>query len=338
MRIQSSDVAFQSAHQRRDFASETVELETWRAPASAPRPDTVTISERAIAASALPAADGAERSEDGLAPKLFLIKQVLEDLFGFEIEVYQPDAQDPAEAAPADAMRQPPRRAPTTGEGFELRLLRTREESERLSVAAQGVVRTADGRELRVALQLDLQRDYRETSEIVMRGGSEAPQRKDPLVINLSASSVAFDRERIAFDLDADGVAEQIPNVTAASGFLALDRSGNGRIDDGAELFGARSGNGFAELAQLDDDGNGWIDESDAAFTQLRIWRRDAQGGEQMQTLAEAGVGALHLGQAQGAFEIRDAAQNAVAEVRGTGLYLRESGQAGSLQQLDFFV
>lgn len=338
MRIQSGEVAFQSAHQRRDFASQMLELETWRAPARAPRPDTVSISERAIAATAMPDVDGVNRSDDGLGPKLFLIKQVLEDLFGFEIKVYRPESPELADPAPADTMQQPPRRAPTNGDGFELRLLRTRDESERLSVAAQGVVRTADGREIRFALRLDLQREYRETSEIVLRGGSEAPQRKDPLVINLSASSVSFERERIAFDLDADGVAEQIPNVTAASGFLALDRNGNGRIDDGSELFGARSGNGFAELAQLDDDGNGWIDESDAAFAQLRIWRRDAQGSEQVQTLAEAGVGALHLGSARGDFEIRASDQTPLAEVRSTGLYLRESGQVGSLQQLDFFV
>jgi hypothetical protein len=35
---------------------------------------------------------------------------------------------------------------------------------------------------------------------------------------------------------------------------------------NGAELFGARSGDGFAELAALDGDGNGWIDEGDAAW------------------------------------------------------------------------
>lgn len=338
MRIQSSELAFQAAHQRSDRAFERVSIETWRARDSAPRPDTVSLSERAIAASALPAPDS---GSSAVSPKLALVKLVLEDLLGFEIEVYDParDPVDPAADAPAEpALQRPPRRAPTSGAGFELSVLRTREETERLTVTAQGVVRTADGRELQIALGLDLQRSFRETSEVVVRGGTEAPKRKDPLVINLTTQSVAFERERIAFDLDADGVAEQIPNVTSASGFLALDRSGNGRIDDGSELFGARSGNGFAELAQLDDDANGWIDESDAAFTQLRIWRRDAQGGEQVQSLTEAGVGALHLGEARGDFEIRDTDQTPVAEVRSTGLYLHESGQAGSLQQLDFFV
>lgn len=337
MRIESSELAFQSTHQRRDAASERVEIETWRAPTAAPRPDTISLSERAITAAALP--PPGQASEDaGVTPSLALVKQVLEDLLGIRIEIYQPQDYAPQTVSAEAAIQQPPRRAPTSGEGFELRRLRTREESEHLSVAAQGVVRTRDGREIRIALQLDLQREFRQTEELVVRGGSEAPQRKDPLVINLSTDTAQLEQQRIRFDLDADGVAELIPNVTAASGFLALDRSGNGRIDDGSELFGARSGNGFAELAALDDDGNGWIDESDAAFAQLRIWRRDAEGGEQLQTLAAAGVGALHLGQASGRFEMRDAEQNAVAEVRGTGLYLRESGAAGTLQQLDFFV
>lgn len=343
MRIESSELAFHATHQRRDAASERVELETWRAPAAAPRPDTLSLSERAIAASALPSpcVDDAQ-GDSGVSLQLSVVKQVLEDLLGIRITVYRPedyapDAQ-PETVSDAAAMQQPPRRAPTTGEGFELRRLRTREESEQLRVSAQGVVRTQDGREIRIDLLLELQREFRQTEELVVRGGSEAPRRKDPLVINLSSNTASFESQRIAFDLDADGVAEQIPNVTAASGFLALDRSGNGVIDNGSELFGARSGDGFAELAALDDDGNGWIDETDAAYAQLRVWRRDAEGQDQLQNLSEAGVGAIHLGQARGAFEMRDAEQNAIAEVRGTGVYLKENGSAGSLQQLDFFV
>ena len=336
MRIHSSDIAFQTAHQRTDSLIERAEIETWRAPASAPRPDTVSLSERAMAAASTPSADC---GCGGVSPKLALVKQVLEDLLGLHIELYEPDRTptDPA-PTPDEAPQQPVSRAPTSGAGFELRLMRTREDHERLQVRTQGLVRTSDGREIRLDLGLDLQRSYRETTEVVMRGGSEAPQRKDPLVINLDTDSAQLPGERMTFDLDADGVAERIPNVSAASGFLALDRNGNGQIDDGSELFGARSGDGFADLAALDDDGNGWIDETDAAFTQLQIWRRDAEGQDQTQGLTEAGVGALYLGKAEGRFEYRDAEQAPVAELRASGLYLTESGRAGTLQQLDFFV
>lgn len=337
MRIESSEIAFQSTHERRDLVSERVVMQLRPMPASAPRPDTQTLSERAIAASATPSPISAE----AMPPRLALIRQVLEDLFGMRIELYELDTataeasdQPPGDAAtPEDAPADVPR-----GGAFELHRLRTREASERLSVQAQGQVRTADGRQISLDLRLELQRDFRQTELVIVRGESEAPRRKDPLVINLDGGVAAFESTRIAFDLDADGVAEHIPNVTAASGYLALDRNGNGRIDDGRELFGARSGNGFAELAALDDDANGWIDESDAAWSQLRIWRREAGDQDRLQTLAEAGVGALHLGAVQGDFEYRDADQTPIAEVKATGLYLKESGVAGTLQQLDFFV
>jgi hypothetical protein len=56
------------------------------------------------------------------------------------------------------------------------------------------------------------------------------------------------------------------------------DRNGDGAIDHGRELSGATTGDGFAELAAYDEDGNGWIDENDSIYQHLRIWSKDAQG------------------------------------------------------------
>lgn len=91
------------------------------------------------------------------------------------------------------------------------------------------------------------------------------------------------------FDLDADGRMDSISVPTGDDALLALDRNGNGRIDDGRELFGDQHGavNGFAELARFDDNGNGRIDAADAVFDQLRLLRFDAQGRQQLQTLAK---------------------------------------------------
>lgn len=352
MFITSSEFAFQSRHERVDTRVQQVEVEVWRTPAAAPRPDTVSLSERAIHASGQTSPTNGPGNH-GLGGALGLIKQVLEDMLGMTIEIYQPGDEAPGVGSPVDgsdaaaaedaaaprAPLAPPARAPTEGVGFRITMLESRIESESQQFRTQGVVQTADGRQIRVALQLDLQRRYEETTLTQVSGGSQAPRRKDPLVINLSTDSVQLDGSRFEFDLDADGVSELIPNVSAASGFLALDRNGNGAIDDGSELFGARTGNGFADLATLDQDRNGWIDEADAAYQTLRIWRRDSEGGaEQVQTLAAAGVGALHLGSGASTFEFRDPAQAPVAELRATGAYLTESGTAGTLQQLDFFV
>ena len=95
---------------------------------------------------------------------------------------------------------------------------------------------------------------------------------------------------------------------------------------------------GFADLAQYDDDGNGWIDAADAAFSRLRIWSRDAGGKDQLIGLQQQGIGALYLGKANTPFALKDADNTLQGAVRASGLYLREDGAAGTLQQLDLVV
>ena len=121
---------------------------------------------------------------------------------------------------------------------------------------------------------------------------------------------------------------------TSGSRFLALDRNRNGRFDDGSELFGARSGDGFAELAALDDDGDGWIDEDDAAFEQLRVW----DGETTAQSLREAGVGAIHVGSVRTPFTLGGSDATATGLVRSTGVWLAESGEAHTVQQVDIVI
>ena len=80
------------------------------------------------------------------------------------------------------------------------------------------------------------------------------------------------DRVKFASTVDNDWVGAETP-------WLALDRNGNGLIDDGRELFGSmtelpdgrRAPNGFAALAALDDDGDGRITARDAAFARLLV-------------------------------------------------------------------
>lgn len=61
---------------------------------------------------------------------------------------------------------------------------------------------------------------------------------------------------------------------TARTPWIALDRDGDGAITSGAELFGDGTGarNGFAALAALDDNGDGVIDERDAAWPRVLLW------------------------------------------------------------------
>lgn len=127
----------------------------------------------------------------------------------------------------------------------------------------------------------------------------QSPQQVDPLVLDLAGNGFSTSglSRPVRFDLDADGRIDSISAPTGDDALLALDRNGNGRIDDGRELFGDQHGaaNGFAELARFDDNGDGRIDAADAVFDKLRLLRFDEQGRQQLQTLNEAGVSAIDL-------------------------------------------
>lgn len=127
----------------------------------------------------------------------------------------------------------------------------------------------------------------------------QTPQQVDPLVLDLASNGFATSGlgRPVRFDLDVDGRQDSISAPVGDDALLALDRNGNGRIDDGRELFGDQHGaaNGFAELARFDDNSDGRIDTADAVFDQLRLLRFDAQGRQQLQTLGEAGVSAIDL-------------------------------------------
>lgn len=250
-------------------------------------------------------------------------------------------AAAPAPAAPAaDGVPRGVRLAGSVEFAWHAEAVERMHETERSEFTACGTVRTADGRSVDFTLALAMSREF--SSE---RRATEHGQQvmRDPLVINFDGGAAELAGTRFDFDLDLDGQRESLPRLAAGSAFLALDRNGDGRINDGSELFGARSGDGFADLAALDDDGNGWLDEADTAFAALCVWQpppADAateQGGT-LDPLAAHGVGALCLSSQATPFALRDADNRPLGQVRASGIYLREDGTAGTLQQVDLAV
>lgn len=210
-------------------------------------------------------------------------------------------------------------------------------ETEQTSFSTEGKVVTADGREISFNLEMTMSRsfeEYYETSQI-----TEIVQMMDPLVINLDSNIASLSDQKFEFDIDSDGILDSISSLEGGSGYLALDKNGDGIINDGSELFGTKSGDGFKDLMIYDEDGNGWIDENDEIFSKLLIWSKDENDNDELYHLKEAGVGAICLQKASTDFSLNSLKNNqANGQIRSTGIFLYENGNVGTMQQLDLAI
>ena len=277
-------------------------------------------------------------------PMLRLIKLMVEMLAGHSFRLFSaqklqrldppPSIAGPKAAAPAAAQQAAPARP--AGFGIEYDYHAVHQESEQTRVSAEGSIKTADGREISFKLDLSMTRSLREETSLSLRAGDAV--RKDPLVLNFDGTAAQLSDRRFAFDLNSDGTPDNLALLASGSGYLAIDRNGNGRIDSGSELFGPATNSGFGELSALDSDHNGWIDENDAAFKALRIWTPDAKGDGTLQTLAERKVGAIALGNVASPFELRGAGNSNLGAIAGSGLFLAEDGKVGTVQEINLSV
>ena len=210
------------------------------------------------------------------------------------------------------------------------------EESETTCFSTTGTAITADGRSLSFNISLEMSRSFVEMAEEKIDFGQ--PRLCDPLVINLNSNIASVSDQKFFFDIDADGSEEEISILGKDSGYLALDINADGIINDGSELFGTQSGNGFKDLLAHDEDGNGWIDEADSIFKKLKIWSMDENGNSTLIDLLEAGIGAIYLGYENTEFSLKNASHETNAVIQKTGLFLYEDGTAGTVQQLDLAV
>ncbi len=127
------------------------------------------------------------------------------------------------------------------------------------------------GRLTRYLKEAELSFNIEEISEKVGGGIST------PIVINLDGKGVAttslLSDKTVLFDMDGDGIKDETAWVSGNNAFLAIDRNGNGAIDDVSELFGGKNrAAGFAKLAEFDSNGDGKIDRHDARSSELLLW------------------------------------------------------------------
>jgi hypothetical protein len=147
-------------------------------------------------------------------------------------------------------------------------------------------------------------------------GGEDYYNHCTPLVLSFTGTAPRLSEPAVPFDIAGDG---NLPTCgwtrRSTDGLLALDRDGDGSINNGRELFGnvtpysarstgPRAWSGFTALQFFDTrngggNGNGRLDRGDAVFSRLLVWfDRNWNGlsepGE-TQSLLALGIDHVHL-------------------------------------------
>ncbi|MCF6441819.1 hypothetical protein L1077_20490 [Pseudoalteromonas luteoviolacea] len=287
--------------------------------------------------SALPMADtevakaeqAASDMEMGNDAKLYILKLLVQKLTGKEVSWYDDtigkdvaEAEAAAELAAADAEQPEP---------THVIVERLSHEHQSNVFKVGGQITLQNGEKIAFAFKSVFEQSHTSYERTI-----EDINMKDPLIISFTNKAVELDSEQMQFDIDADGKADTFSHLKKGYGFLALDLNNNSRIDDGTELFGALSGNGFADLAQYDQDGNGFIDENDEVFDSLKVWIKN-KDEDKLVTLSEANIGAIGLQNTETPMNIREQGELKGA-IRKSGFYLDEQGKPNLVQQIDYVV
>ncbi|WP_460844414.1 beta strand repeat-containing protein, partial [Noviherbaspirillum agri] len=164
--------------------------------------------------------------------------------------------------------------------------------------------------------------------------------RRDPLTLDLDGDGIetvgASLTNPILFDHDGDGVKRGTGWVKPDDGFLVIDRDGNGKIDNGSELFGdstplyagGTAKDGFAALAQEDTNADGLVSDLDVNFSNLRIWQDLNQDGvsqeNELKSLSEQGILSINVQKSENSRILANG--NEIADL---GTFTRNDGTTG---------
>ncbi|MBU0483513.1 MAG: hypothetical protein KKB30_03240 [Proteobacteria bacterium] len=170
-------------------------------------------------------------------------------------------------------------------------------------------------------------------------------RRRDPLTFDLDGDGIetvaASGTDPVLFDHDGDGVKNGTGWVSADDGFLVMDRNGNGTIDNGTELFGdstplsggGTAVDGFHALADQDTNFDGLVNNLDANWNELRVWRDLNQDGEsqagELLTLDELGIAGINVAKTENSQLLANG--NQIADL---GTFIKTDGTLGTMGEV----
>ncbi len=214
--------------------------------------------------------------------------------------------------------------------GMELDYRKVSYQEDYVKFQAEGYIKTKDGRQVKFALSFEISRSELQVEHLNVKAGNLAVV--DPLIINFDGDiSDLLSDKYFEFDINSDGKNEHIPLLREGRGFLVFDKNGNGRIDNGSELFGTKTGDGFKELSGYDEDRNSWIDENDSIFSRLGVWIK-TPSHDRIYSLKDLGVGAVYLKNLKTYFPYKN------GQLSQSGIYLKENLDVGFVSKVDFKV
>jgi Ca2+-binding RTX toxin-like protein len=172
------------------------------------------------------------------------------------------------------------------------------------------------------------------------------PPRRDPLTLDLDGDGIETlaANGQVLFDHNADGVREGTGWVGKDDGFLVIDKNANGQIDTGRELFGENyqkadgtfARDGFDALKDFDSNADGKIDNTDAQWSQLKIWKDansngSVEAGEllALDTINSIGIKQINLASTAGTTNVGNG-----NIATATGTFVWNDGHTGTAESI----
>lgn len=336
MKIESSNISFSSLHLKNQYKKESFNINV-----DIP----FTLNKKVNYQNIHHQTDSVQKIKDSISPdykiKKLIIKMLFEKLTGKKLKEIDIDIEKDIEKIKDSVQKTNDDISEVIGNlnsmnfKVEINYNEYYKEEENLIVNSAGSIKLSDGKNINFNINLNLIHFFEENRNYT--AVFTAQRRKDPIILNMSDNISFKSNIKFNFDLDGDGIEEEISQFEN-TGFLVLDRNGDGIVNNGLELFGARTGNGFLELSQYDEDHNGWIDENDSVFQDLKIWTQFSNNKSIVKPLSDYNIGAIYTKFILSPFDIKDINNQNIAKLQSTSVYLNNDGQVKTAHQIDMII